>query len=182
MKKILAIVGMPGSGKTEAADYFRAKNISVIRFGDITDEGLEQQGLPLNEGNERIYREKLRQELGMEAYAIKIAPRIAQALVSSNIIVLDGLRSWEEYEYLVNHDFNVSLLNIYAAPSIRYNRLIERKKRSLDIKEAKQRDVHELIALNMGAPIAMADYFICNETTKDYLHNNLDKIWEEINK
>ena len=45
--KVVAMVGMPGSGKSEAARYLVEKGFSVVRFGDITDEELKKQGYEL---------------------------------------------------------------------------------------------------------------------------------------
>ncbi|MBI3560024.1 dephospho-CoA kinase, partial [Candidatus Gottesmanbacteria bacterium] len=61
--KLVAIVGMPGAGKSMVADFFRKRGIPVLRFGDQTDIGLKELGLPLNENNERMYRENIRKEL-----------------------------------------------------------------------------------------------------------------------
>jgi dephospho-CoA kinase len=36
-KIILAFVGMPGAGKTEASAYLKKKGIPILRFGDLTD-------------------------------------------------------------------------------------------------------------------------------------------------
>jgi len=93
---IVALVGMPGSGKTSAADFFQKNGFAVLRFGDQTDIGLKKMGLPINEKNEKMYREKIRKELGMSAMAIKIKPRINKALKKNSKIILDGLYSWEE--------------------------------------------------------------------------------------
>ncbi|MBI4999712.1 dephospho-CoA kinase, partial [Candidatus Gottesmanbacteria bacterium] len=79
-QKIIAIVGMPGVGKTTTCEFFKKKGFPVLRFGDETDRGLAELGKPLTEENERWYRENLRKELGMAAYAIKIKPRIEEAL------------------------------------------------------------------------------------------------------
>ena len=88
---LIAIVGMPGSGKSEAAAFFRSKDIPVLRFGDQTDIGLKELGLEINEQNERKYREELRRDLGMAAMAIKIEPRIMEAAKMHDIIILDRL-------------------------------------------------------------------------------------------
>src|SRR3989339_1731240 len=92
---ILAIVGMPGAGKSVAAEYFSKKSYPVVRFGAVTDEGLKTEGLEINPENEKAFREKLRQELGMAAYAIKVEPLISAALAKANLVILDGLYSWE---------------------------------------------------------------------------------------
>lgn len=175
-KTIIAIVGMPGAGKTTAGDFFRKKKIAVLRFGDETDLGLKELGKPLTEANERWYREKLRAELGMAAYAIKIKPRVDQVLKTNNLVVLDGLYSWEEYESLKKQYQNLFLLCIYAPAVLRYRRLSKRRVRGLAIDEVRARDVAELLNLHKGPPIALADYLIKNEGTRAKLYSALEKL------
>ena len=76
MRKVVAIVGMAGSGKSEVAKIFEEKGFSRIRFGDITDIEIKKRTLEINEANERHIRELLRKELGMAAYAILNQPII----------------------------------------------------------------------------------------------------------
>jgi len=179
---ILAVVGMPGSGKSLACQHFADQNLPVLRFGDQTDLGVKAQGLPLTEANERQYREKLRQELGMAAYAIKIEPRIKQALKKSPLVVLDGLYSWEEYLYLKNKFPQLYLLTIYSQPTTRYQRLTQRKTRPLTPQQARQRDIDELENLNKAGPIAIADFLVKNDQTPDKLYQKLDKILADITR
>ncbi len=179
---ILAVVGMAGSGKSLACQHFANQNLPVIRFGDQTDLGVKAQGLPLTEVNERQYREKLRSELGMAAYAIKIEPRIKQALKKSSLVILDGLYSWEEYLYLKNKFSRLYLLAIYAQPTIRYQRLAQRKTRSLATSKARQRDIDELEKSNKAGPIAIADFLVKNQQTPEKLFISLDKILTNITR
>lgn len=170
----VAIVGLPGSGKTVAADFFRSHNFTVLRFGDATDRGLKELGLPLTEVNERKYREDIRAELGMAAMAIKIEPRIREAEKTASAIALDGMRSWEEYVYLKDKFPGLIVLSIYASPKVRYARLASRAIRPLSEVESKTRDHAEIEKLNSGGPIALADYVIKNEGTPSDLEADLE--------
>jgi len=167
---------MAGSGKSLACEFFKTKGNPVLRFGDETDRGLKLQGQTLNEANERVYREKLRKELGMAAYAIKIEPHIRAAFRSgSKCIILDGLYSWEEYLYLKAKFPQLKLLAIYSRPEIRYQRLQNRPVRPLIEVQAKARDLAELNNLNKAEPIALADYLVINEGSIENFHQGLDK-------
>lgn len=180
--ELIAIVGMPGAGKTLVADFFRNKGIPVLRFGDQTDIGLKELGLPLNEKNERMYREQIRKELGMAAMAIKIEPRIFSAAKEHSTIVLDGLYSWEEYTYLIRKFPHLQLLCVYAPPETRYKRLSKRPIRPLVHDVARSRDIAEIENLNKGGPIAIADYMVVNETNNPTdLHATLDALYKKIN-
>lgn len=176
--QLIAIVGMPGSGKSVAADFFRKKEIPVLRFGDQTDIGLKELGLEVNEKNERQYRENIRKELGMAAMAIKIEPRIHS--VDSLVIVLDGLYSWEEYVYLKNKFPQLTLLHIFASPEVRYTRLETRSIRPLKREEAKSRDIAEIENLNKGGPIAISDYLIENNSGEEEFQKNLERYYQAL--
>lgn len=168
-KLVLAFVGMPGAGKSEASLYLAQKNIPFVRFGQLTDEGLKEMGLSINPQNERMYREKIRTELGMAAYAIKAKPKIDQLLKEHDVVALDGLYSWEEYTFLKEEFPNLILVHIFAEPTKRYKRLSERKVRPVPTDECRPRDIAEIENLNKGGPIAMADYII--ENNSDDMNN-----------
>jgi len=172
----LAVVGMAGAGKSEACTYLASKGYPVLRFGDETDRGLRLQGLSLQEDNERKYRESLRKELGMAAYAIKIEPRIRQVLSTSKVesIILDGLYSWEEYLYLQPKFPQLKLLAIYARPEVRYRRLAVREVRRLTPEQARARDIAEIEKVHKAGPIAIADYLIDNNGSISSLKEQLD--------
>lgn len=176
-KLILAFVGMPGAGKTEASAYLDKKGIPFVRFGDLTDEGIREMGLPLKLENEKIFREKIRRELGMGAYAIKAKPKIDKLLEDHDVIILDGLYSWEEYTYLKKEFINLVLINVYAGPTVRYKRLSERPVRPVPVVDARNRDIAELEKLNKGGPIAIADYLIENNNDDiSDLYKKLDSL------
>ena len=177
---IIALVGMPGTGKSQAALFFKNKNIPIVRFGDLTDETMKEKGLPSTPVNERIVREQLRKELGMAAYAICAKPKIEEASKASTIIVLDGLYSWEEYAFLKKYFPHLLLLHIFASPEHRYDRLAVRKIRPLNPQEARQRDVFEIENLNKAGPIAMANYVIFNENTVEDLYKKLEELLTKI--
>lgn len=179
MKKIIAIVGMPGSGKSEAASFFRNKNIPVIRLGDLTEETIRKKGISLIPENEKSVRENLRKELGMEAFAIKAKPKIDATLENNNTVVLDGLYSWEEYMYLIKYFPQLMLLHIFAGPQTRYSRLAKRPVRPLTAEEARARDIAEIENLHKAGPIAIADYIVKNETTIERLNAELEELFRE---
>lgn len=187
-KQIIAIVGMPGSGKSEVANFFQDKGYAYIRLGQLTLDEIKKRGLECSEANERIIREMLRRKYGMAAFAKLNFPKID---ASQRNIVVDGLYSWEEYLVFKEKYQNFITLAIYASPATRHRRLISRAKRhrldpnlkyrSFSLNEAQSRDRAEIEKLNKGGPIAMADFLIINEGTKKELKNNLLKIFKKIN-
>lgn len=167
--KIVSIVGMAGSGKSEVAKILERTGFVRIRFGDITDAEVKKRGLELNETNERSVREQLRKEHGMAAYAKLSLPGIDSQLESSDVVV-DGLYSWEEYTLLKSrYGDQFVLVAVHASPEIRYERLAKRPIRPLTREEAVSRDISEIEKTNKGGPIAMADFVIVNEASLDDL-------------
>lgn len=175
MKKVIAIVGMPGAGKTKAASFFKEKGFEVLRFGSVIDDKLKEENLQWSPKNNTYYRKKIRKELGMAAVAIKMMPRIEEALKKTDKLILDGLYSWEEYLYLKEKFQDLILFCVYARPNIRYSRLTQRKERTFTKDEARERDINEIEITNKGGPIAIADYLVKNETSKDDFYKELEE-------
>lgn len=173
--KVIAIVGMAGAGKTEAARLFEKEGFTRIRFGDITDEEVRKQGLKLNEENERKVRETLRKKYGMAAYAMLNLSRIDLALKQTPVVV-DGLYSWDEYIFLKNYYRDkFCVIAVWASPKTRYARLSERGERPLTGDEAAGRDMAEIEGIKKSGPIAMADFTILNESTLASLKKEVKK-------
>lgn len=188
--KLVALVGMCGSGKSEVADQFIKAGYGYVRFGQITLDEVKKRGLDVNEANEKMIREGFRKEHGPAAYAILNIPKFDEALEKGNVIG-DGLYSWSEYRVLKEkYGDNLIVVAVYAPPSLRYERLAGRvltkedvnmKNRALTPEQAKARDYAEIENIEKGGPIAMADYLIVNITTLGDLHFQTESIIKQIN-
>lgn len=177
---LLALVGMPGSGKSETASYLKDLGFSLVRFGQITDRGLSEKGLPITPENEKNYREEIRKLYGMEAYAVLTHDEIKNLMANKRKTVIDGLYSWEEYKYLISKFPNLKLIHVYAEPEIRYGRLSTREVRPFSKDEARTRDISEIENLQKGGPIAIADYLLDNNSNVDMLHAGIEKLLKKI--
>jgi dephospho-CoA kinase len=182
MRKVLAIVGMAGSGKSEVARFFEEQGYIRVRFGDITDSEIKKRSLEPGEASERRCRELLRKELGMAAYAVLNRPRIDASLQTSDVVA-DGLYSWEEYLSLKSFYGNrFFVVAVFSSPETRYLRLAKRDLRPLTLDEAASRDQAEIENLNKGGPIAMADYTLINEKSLDYLQQQAELVIARLNQ
>lgn len=191
-KKIIAIVGLPGSGKTQAGKFFVELGFQPIRLGQLTLDEVRKRGLEPGEASERPVREELRRKHGMAAYATLNLPKI-NSLLKKNNVVIDGLYSWEEYmEFKKEYGEKLTVVAIYASPTTRHIRLATRKwDKNEDIKmvnrpytkeQAGKRDYAEISNLHTGGPIAMADFTVINEDSVAELSKNLESVCSLIDK
>lgn len=179
-KVILVIVGLPGAGKTEAANYFKAKGLPVISLGKIINDYISKHKLSHSIENHKKIALELRAKYGKEAMVVLNEEKIEESFKKNNIVVIEGMRSFEEYLYLKKKFPNkkIFLLCIYADKEIRWQRIKKRKTRS-DLK-GEGRDLHELINLNMAPTIAFCDYLIKNNFSKQEFYDKLEEVYRMI--
>ncbi len=180
MKKIVAIVGMCGSGKSVASDFLVEKGWKKVYFGGVTMEKLQEAGLEVTPENEKMMREKLRADLGMGAYAKILLPRIKEYAEEENT-VLDGLYSWDELNILREElGEELKVIAIVVDRSLRYERLSIRDVRPFTKEEAQKRDISEIENIAKAGPIAYADYYIFNNGTREEYLERLETILKQI--
>lgn len=179
-KTLLAIVGMPGSGKSEICKYLMSLGFVSIRFGDITDEEIKRQNLEQNPRNEEKIRNELRSKFGMDVYARKSLPKIEEALGKTDLVVIDGLYSWEELVLLKSKFRDMVVISVFTDRDNRYKRLSSRQVRPLSQVEVESRDMSEIENLSKAKPIAMADFTVLNNGDLTSLHSQVDNLLKKI--
>ena len=178
---MIALLGMPGSGKTEAIEYIREKyDWPKVYFGQVTFDELKRRGMEINPANERLVREDLRDRFGEDHYAKEVVKKI-EALQDAPVVLVESLYSLNEYQVLKDM-FGSALvtISIHAAPEVRYKRLATRPERPLTQEEASVRDIAQLKRLSEGGPIALANFVVVNEGSVDELHQHLDDIIQSL--
>ena len=179
--RALALVGMPGAGKTLCAQHLEARGFFQFRFGGIIEDEVVRRGLVVNPQNERIVREEFRAQDGMDAIAKRALPHLREALKTHRTVVMDGLYSFSEYRTL-RPEFGDSMVvvAIIAPRALRYDRLASRTVRPLTPQEAEERDWLEIEKLEKGGPIAIADYTLLNEGEPGALLQGLDRLLDRL--
>ncbi|AFC99551.1 Uncharacterized protein conserved in archaea [Methanocella conradii HZ254] len=162
--KVIAFVGMPGAGKTEASNVARELGMPVVVMGDVLREEVSKRGLAPTDENIGGVAGQLRKEEGMDAIAKRCIPRIKAYEGRSNVVVVDGIRGIAEVEAfkgVFGDDF--VLVKIDAPFEVRLERL-SRRGRSDDAGGAdwlRQRDEREL-SWGMGKAMEAADKSVTN--------------------
>lgn len=174
--KILAFVGLAGSGKSTAVEYLTQKGYPKVYFGGVVLDEVKKRGLELTQNNEQPIREELREKEGKDFVVRRIIDQINDLIdAGQHHIVADGLYTWTEYRIL-KHEFpgELNLVAIVAPRPLRHRRLAQRPVRPLTPDQADQRDWAEIENLEKGGPIAIADHFILNDSDLEKLHTQID--------
>jgi predicted RNA binding protein with dsRBD fold (UPF0201 family)/dephospho-CoA kinase len=162
--KVIAFVGMPGAGKTEASNVAREMGIPVVVMGDVLREEVKMRGLPPTDENIGSVANQLRKEEGMDAIAKRCIPRIKAYEGKSDVVVVDGIRGIAEVEtFKKEFDDNFTLVKVDAPFELRLERLKGRG-RSDDagsVEWLRQRDEREL-SWGMGKAMEAADKSVTN--------------------
>lgn len=179
MNKLIAVVGMTGSGKSVVTDYLENNGFKKVYFGGLTYEKMKEEGISYTPENDKMMRVRMREEYGMGAYAILSLPKIREYIKESDVVI-DGLYSWDEYLVLKREFPNIILLSVVVDKDIRYDRLKIRPNRNYTYEEAMDRDLNEIEKLAKGGPICYADYYILNNATMEDEINSLKNILNKI--
>ena len=180
--KIFGLVGLAGSGKSEAVRYIKAKGYPHVYFGGVVLQALKDEGLELNATNEKMMREKLRAEHGKDVIINRIVEQINNLIeAGQKRIIADGIYSWTEYKILKkNFPRELKVLALVPPKAIRHKRISSRPDRALTLEEINDRDYSEIENLEKGGPIAIADFFIVNDGPVSKTRRKIDKILRQV--
>ena len=174
--KIIALVGLAGSGKSSAVEYLTEKGFPKIYFGGVIYKAMDEAGIEKTWDNQQQFREEIRRREGKDFVIKRVIKNIHDLInAGQNKIVLDGLYTWSEYKFL-KHEFpgQVVIIAIVTPKYLRYQRMAKRIERPMQPHEVDQRDWSEIENLEKGGPIAIADYFIINDGSLEQLHQKID--------
>ena len=165
---VIGTVGLPGSGKGEAATVAEAAGVPVVVMGDVIREECRKRGLDPAEHHGRI-AEQLREEEGDAAVAARTVPRIREAAEIDGIetVLVDGLRSTVELEqFREAFGDGFTLVAIHAPFELRAKRLGDRGRddSDADLTALRERDARE-IELGLDETLDRADVDIDNTGT-----------------
>jgi dephospho-CoA kinase len=158
---IIAITGMPGAGKTTAAQALEKIGLKRIAMGDMIREETKRRGLYADDKNMGMVMREMREKYGAGAVAELCLLAIEQ--IKERAMVIDGIRSAPETD-VFKRVGGVKLLAIHASRQRRFALLSDRKRTDdpLNIESFNTRDEREL-SIGIGNAIALADEVISNE-------------------
>jgi len=170
--QVIGVVGLPGSGKSEAAAVAREEGIPVVTMGDVIRAACRERGVDPATHHGRVAK-ALREEGGPTAIADRSLPWIRDALEESTTVLVDGIRSAvevETFESAFREDFQ--LVSIEAPFEIRADRLSTRGRDADGTaggESLEARDEREL-GFGMGQAMERADVTIDNVESLEAFH------------
>ena len=178
--QVLGIVGLPGSGKSEAAAVADELGIPVVTMGDVIRAECRDRGLEVTEDNLGTVATALREENGPGAIADRSLPLIDERLEDHGVVLVDGIRSDAEvdaFEDAYGDDF--TLVSIEAPFETRLERIRERGRDETAEGRAdlEARDERE-IGYGMGRAMDAADVRIENTDSLDAFHDRIRNLLE----
>ncbi|MFW5938976.1 MAG: AAA family ATPase [Halolamina sp.] len=180
--RIIGTVGLPGSGKGEAAAVAREADIPVVTMGDVIREETRRRGLDPTEHHGEIAG-KLREEEGETAIADRCIPKVREAAAGQDgepVVLVDGLRSMAEVERFVDAFGEEFLLVAIEAPfDLRAKRLGDRGREATDLDREKlrEREAREL-GFGMGDVIDAADLTIDNDESLERFREQIRAVFD----
>lgn len=175
---VIGTVGLPGSGKGEAATVAREVDVPVVTMGDVVRDACRERGLDPETHHGEV-AQALREENGPAAIADRTVPRVREHLESTDVVLVDGLRSDVEVERF-REAFDFLLVSVQAPFETRARRLQGRGRDASDLDDAalRQREEREL-AFGMGEAMAMADLVVENDADLESYHRRVRAILED---
>ena len=180
--KIVAFVGLTGSGKSTAVEHLTEKGYPKVYFGGVVLDEVRHRGLELTQENEQPIREELRAKEGKDFVVRRIITQIHDLIAAGqHRIVADGLYTWTEYKTL-KHEFpgELTVVAVVTPKHLRKKRMANRPLRPLTSEQVDQRDWAEIENIEKGGPIAIADYYVMNDGDLELFHAQIDGILKEI--
>lgn len=197
--KIIGLIGMPGSGKSEASKVAHQMGLPVVVMGDvIRQEAMRLDFEPTDENLGKVGN-MLREQEGPSVIA-KRTMEMARRL-GKKIVIVDGLRSKAEVDLFRSSLAEFKLVEIWSPPEARLKRIMARGR--LDdanfgsivdsakiIKSAgdvpiaaadtlERRDIREL-SWGIYEAIKEADLRVCNEGDLDQFRRSVQEMLKNL--
>jgi len=176
-KIIFGFTGLIASGKGTAAKYIEQKySAANLRFSTMLRDVLSRLYLPQSRDMLVKLSETIRANFGEDSFA-KVMAQDAKNN-KKDIIVIEGIRRPADITYLSKLP-NFVLVEIFADPKIRYERLIKRGENADDNTKTYEQfleDHKRSTELSILDVLKSATEHIDNNGSTEDLHNQLDKL------
>lgn len=180
--KIIAVVGMPGSGKSTMLDYMQSKGVSFFNMGDVvTKIEPEKRGITqISEQIEHSIRTELREKLGPAAIAIRTAEEVKNRYKGAKVVAIGGIHSPAELDHFKKEfGSDLFIVCIDCREATRLERLKKRGYRSLDEKAFWHREEWEH-SVGIDTVMSAANVHLSNEGDPASLIKQTEELMKKL--
>lgn len=181
MGKVVAVCGMPGSGKGEFAAVLELQGVPVLSMGDMVRAEVKRQNLAETPGIFGEIAAQLRAEHGEDVLAVRLADAVDELLESNPIVLIEGMRGTaERIVFSLRWSEAFASVAVEASPDVRFTR-IQNRGRSEDGDRAsfEIRDTRE-IGWGLDQIILEADHHIDNNLDLATFQDNCQTWYAEF--
>lgn len=180
--KVIGIVGLHGSGKTEVAKALAELGVPTVRMGDVVLDELRRHGKKINEASVARVANELRKREGLGAIAKRCIPIIKARGRGKSAVTVDGIRGIAEVEVFrraFGDDFH--LIAVWASERTRFKRVTSRAREDdvANMKRFRKKDLREL-GWGLADAFMLADYMVVNEGAIEETHSRAVEIFKSI--
>jgi dephospho-CoA kinase len=180
---VIGTVGLPGSGKGEAATVAREEGLPVVTMGDVVRQETADRGLDPAKDHGTV-AQALREENGPAAIAERSLPMIEDRLENHETVLVDGIRSDVEvdvFEERFGEAF--TLVSIEAPFEVRAERIDARGRDAGEDDGGEPLSARDERERGFGMDDAMddADVVIENTDSLEAFHDRIRAIVGESN-
>tara|TARA_Y100000034_G_scaffold44576_1_gene54736 strand:- start:26795 stop:27382 length:588 start_codon:yes stop_codon:yes gene_type:complete len=180
--KIIAVTGMPCSGKKILRMVIEERTIPIIVMSRIVREEMVKKGQVIDNLTLREYATRLRKVYGYDAVAKKCIPHI-EKYKDVGVIALDGVRGMKEVDlFKKKYGDDFILIGVHSSPKIRFNRMLKRCSPSdpQTFDEFEYRERTEF-GWGLGDAISRSDLMVVNnDKSVDVLKSEFSKVLDKI--
>ncbi|MFP8890849.1 nucleoside monophosphate kinase [Natrialbaceae archaeon A-CW2] len=177
---VIGTVGLPGSGKGEAATVAREQGIPVVTMGDVVRQETADRGLDPTKDHGTVAK-ALREENGPAAIAERSLPMLEDRLENHEGVLVDGIRSGTEVDVFEERFEDAFTLICIDAPfDVRNERITVRGRDAgagdggepLEARDERER------SFGMDEAIDRADVTIDNTDTLEAFRERIETVLE----
>ncbi|MFC1454546.1 AAA family ATPase [Candidatus Undinarchaeota archaeon] len=173
---VVALIGMPGSGKGVASELFKESGFEIYYMNSVLKEEIAKRNIEYSVDNVGMVANELRELEGMAAVAKRLAPKIV-----SEKSCVEGVRSNYELDAFRKLFENLVVVALDCRLEVRYER-VKGRGRTDDVQsyeEFLKKDEREA-GWGVKAGIEEAEYRIDNNGSIAELKNQVQKAIEDI--
>ena len=182
MGRVLAVCGLPGSGKGEFAAVVHRFGIPILSMGDMVRAEVTRLGVEESPGIFGKIAAQLRSEFGDDVLAKRLCDAVDELLVDNDVILIEGLRGTAEFDLFQSRwGDNFSTIAIIASMKIRFQRIQSRgRSEDGDFAAFEVREKRET-GWGLDKLIESADIVLPNDSNLEDFHALCENWLEQFN-